>query len=189
MNNRTLLALVVALIFARTAFSQDDGQALQSMSLKDALAGNGSLVILKGETISGLNPDGTPTLQQNVVYYGANEAITPRKDYYLKNAGQMSCIAMIQTTDNDHNGGFAVTLKENSSIAWDTDEIAKLERFDTTADGAETIHSLHLTFFAAHSKLTVIDCGVKGQHAMESLTVKDFENAMGGRMALVPQQN
>jgi hypothetical protein len=187
MRNRTLCAFVVCYIFARTAFSFDGAQApLSTMPLSDLFKGSGSMVILKGETITGLNLDGTPTTQQDVIYYGPNESLTSNVDFYQQNAGKLGCIAMVQTTDNNHNGGFAVTLTEGQSIAWDTDETAKFEIMSKGDDRGIPIQGFRISFYAAHSKLSVMECTVEGPGALKPMTIQDFEDATGGRMTLRP---
>ena len=177
MNHPILFALVVVAIFAKPSFAAD----LSAMPLKTAFSGAGGLVILKGETISGLNPDGTPTTQQDVTYYGENESLTANKDYYAKTAGQFTCTAMVQTTDNNHDGGFDVTLGAGTSIAWDHDVLSGNILEEPFVDNGVTYQGLRLTFSAARSKLSVMYCTIAGAHASETLTIKDFENATGGK--------
>jgi hypothetical protein len=184
MNNRTLIALVVALIFAKTAFSADD---LSSMPLKDAFKGQGSLVILKGETISGLNPDGTPAFQQEVTYYGADESLTPNPKFYAKTANQLTCTAMVETTDSDHKAGSDITLNAGQTIAWDNNAPYENILDDPFTANGVTYQGMRITFFGSGSKLSVMYCTIAGPQANKTLTIQDFEDATGGRMTLRPQ--
>jgi hypothetical protein len=184
MNNRTLLALVVVFIFVRTAFSADD---LSAMPLKDAFKGAGSLVIVKGETISGLNPDGTPAFQQEVTYYGADESLTPNPKLYAKTANQLTCTAMVETTDSNHGAGGDVTLSVGQSIAWDNNAPYENIMDEPFVANGVTYQGMRLTFFGSGSKLSVMYCTIAGPQANKTLTIKDFEEATGGRMTLRPQ--
>jgi hypothetical protein len=193
MKNLMLLSPLFALCLTAQTWAAQTAVD-PSTPLSEAVAGKGSVVVLKAQTITGKMGDGTPAYMQLVSYQGDSKVVLSAgiTDSQKTNLDQMSCLLTYNTAKTvnviDVTPGIDATVASGTSLPWLTDSLDSV-RFESFTQDGVSLQALTLVLYGDNSPLTNIRCTAPGGAGAATLTIKDFEDAMGGAMTLVPAKS